>query len=111
MNRPVLKLLRHKGDLMSSGNTCRPVGVPPSFPENLPDTHGASLIDVEDWDKLFQAIESRLSMAVARGSQSPDEIKATVLDCVEALDQLHQALTFERQQRRQQRRQQLSPAV
>ena len=107
MNRPVLKLLSQNDDLMSSANKFQAIEAPPPLPEKLSEIHGAYLLDVVDWDELFHAIKCRLSTAVATGHQSPDKIKATVLECVEALDQLHQALTLERQQRRQP----LSPAV
>ena len=56
-------------------------------------------IAIEDWDKLFQAVEARLGACVAADTLIDDKIRVTVLECVEALEQLHGALTLERQQR------------
>jgi hypothetical protein len=64
-----------------------------------------SRIDVEDWDSLFGAVEERLRATVENpdSSQTPQEaqsyasrIKSVVLDCLGAMDQLHQALKQER---------------
>ena len=66
------------------------------MPEKLPVISRDPQINVDDWDKLFQAVECRLSTAVATAYQGPDKTRITVLECVEALDQLHHALTRER---------------
>lgn len=58
-----------------------------------------SNISVEDWNNLFHAVETRLCACVAAGDLIDDRIRVTVLECVEALEQLHSALTLERQQR------------
>ena len=57
-----------------------------------------SHINVEDWNNLFHAVEARLCACVAAGDLIDDKIRVTVLECVEALEQLHSALTLERQQ-------------
>lgn len=70
---------------------------------SLPPT--ADPIDIKDWDILFAAVEERLRTTVEKpdlaavaltGHDGAARIKAVVLDCVNALDKLHQAL---RQQR------------
>lgn len=55
-------------------------------------------ITVDDWDAMLCAVRDRLRLAVGEamtvplnGSAAP--VRATVLDCVEALDQLHATLT------------------
>lgn len=58
-----------------------------------------------DWDAMFRAVESRLRqtvgerLAVIAESQPQDaagRVQAVVLECVEALEQLHTALMLER---------------
>jgi hypothetical protein len=68
-------------------------------------------IAVADWDVMFDAVRARLIDSVGeRLGQLPDVpqhsaelsaslVQAVVLDCVNALDQLHAALTQERSQR------------
>lgn len=62
-------------------------------------------IDVEDWDSLFGAVEERLRTTVDEldsttaplvAPEKVSRIKSVVLDCVSALDKLHQALRQER---------------
>jgi hypothetical protein len=62
-------------------------------------------IEIEDWDDLFRAVESRLTLTVGprlAGTPEPlagdraGRIQVIVLECVSALDQLHTALTHER---------------
>ena len=64
-------------------------------------------IAIEDWDAMFRAVESRLSHAVSQlfttvsDVPAPDplhSIRIIVLECVEALGQLHNALKHERAQ-------------
>ena len=62
------------------------------------ETKDLSHINVEDWNNLFHAVEARLCACVAAGDLIDDKIRVTVLECVEALEQLHSALTLERQQ-------------
>lgn len=59
----------------------------------------------DDWDAMFRAVESRLRqtvgerLAVLAESQPQDaagRVQAVVLECVEALEQLHTALMLER---------------
>jgi hypothetical protein len=64
-----------------------------------PEMNALSEISIEDWDKLFHAVEDRLCTSVAASLQADDKTRVTVLECVEALDQLHSALTRERQLR------------
>ena len=58
----------------------------------------------EDWDDLFGAVRQRLRDAVAQApapttGSRPDEplarVRASVLECVAALDQLHASLRHE----------------
>lgn len=66
-------------------------------------------ISSRDWDDLFKAVEERLRQSVtaqaaaAQGLNNPKEtaLHAIVLDCLEALDMLHNALMRERSQRHQ----------
>ncbi len=58
---------------------------------------------IEDWDDLFDAVTARLRSVIAErhatSAESPspeaDRIRVNVLECVEALDQLHAALKEE----------------
>ena len=64
------------------------------------EMNALSQISVEDWNELFHAVEVRLCASIAAVDPTDDKIRVTVLECVEALDQLHVALiTRERQQR------------
>jgi len=65
----------------------------------------AVLIDVDDWDSLFGAVEERLRTTVETVDAAPtplarqdalSRIRSVVLDCVGALDTLHQSLKQER---------------
>ena len=73
---------------------------PPPLINQAYEMNALSQISIEDWDKLFHAVELRLCATVAAADQLDDNTRVTVLECVEALDQLHSALTRERQQRR-----------
>ena len=72
------------------------------------DINVSSDILIEDRDLLFRAIAVRLSASVGeRLADKPDlqphglaQVRAVVLECIEAMNQLHPALTRERQQRR-----------
>jgi hypothetical protein len=78
-----------------------------------PETHAAAHLNiaVADWDLMFVAVRTRLIDTVRERMaelpnlpQHPAElpasrVQAAVLDCVNALDQLHAALTRERSQR------------
>lgn len=77
----------------------------------LPHPAGASApslqdIATEDWDVLFRAIEERLGAMVADKPGAPLALfthetaarnKVVVLECISAMEQLHTALTHERQ--------------
>ena len=60
---------------------------------------------IEDWDTLFLAVTTRLTMAigplqaVAHRPEDSSEIVTVVSQCVEALDQLHAMLKDERERR------------
>jgi hypothetical protein len=107
MIRLALKPLpRHEDLVLAANKSFRMEPSPPlalTLPEkhleNLPEIGRRPQIDVDDWDKLFSAVECRLSTSVATAYQGPNKTRVTVLECVEALDQLHRALTRERQQR------------
>ena len=68
-------------------------------------------VDIEDWDDLFNAVKDRLKKIAAeraRAVQPPvacvdalGSADSGVLECVQALDQLHVALSLERTRRRQ----------
>lgn len=73
-----------------------------------PEMNALSEISIEDWDKLFHAVHDRLCSSVAASHQADDKTRVTVLECVEALDQLHSVLTRERQQRHRPQRSPLS---
>ncbi|WP_349277457.1 hypothetical protein [Polaromonas hydrogenivorans] len=71
-------------------------------------TPGHLDIATADWDVLFHAIEERLGATVADQPGAPfplftDETAArnrvVVLECISAMEQLHTALTHERQSR------------
>ncbi|MEO5660127.1 MAG: hypothetical protein ABIQ90_10055 [Polaromonas sp.] len=62
-------------------------------------------IAADDWDALFRAVLDKLSQSVVQLEATNPElpsshpavlIKTTVLDCVEALSQLHAALKHDR---------------
>ena len=65
---------------------------------------GTSDITRDDWDLLFRAVRDRLRIAVrtlpVSGAQPltlQSDASVLVLECVQALDQLHEALLRERQ--------------
>ncbi len=49
----------------------------------------------QDWDLMFNAVKARLRAAV-QGGQDGASMSAAVLDCVEALEQLHRMLESQR---------------
>ena len=95
----------------------RPIPAPEPNPEPNPgpdrstpsagNCHtGANHISTEDWDQLFQAVQSRLAHCVDDAlyrsqqlvpSDSLAMTKATVLECLGDLRRLHASLTIERQ--------------
>ncbi len=67
-------------------------------------------IPIGDWDDLFRAVKVRLRLTVGellaatsqtQANNTAGRVPAIVLGCVEALDQLHTALTLERGRRHQ----------
>lgn len=89
-----------------NGLATHPEATPPDAPH---DAH--LLIDVADWDLLFEAVETTLRRIVGERLDCPPEVpvhsaalsaslvQAVVLDCVGSLDRLHAALKQERSQR------------
>ena len=106
----------HDDSGATNGRVPAPAGGDATGPPNEPQpatSHSpiADQIDVEDWDSLFGAVEERLRTTIGalgegpQGPQGPEaaaapsaerdntsQIKAVVLDCVNALDMLHKAL-------------------
>ena len=93
----------------------RPIPSPEPDPEPNPGPdainnghiNGNSNISAADWDELFHAIQARLENCVDDALLKAPElpplerhqvIKTTVLQCVEAMQQLHTALRLEREQ-------------
>lgn len=72
------------------GQAIEPVGDPLSH--DMPEA---------DWDMLFQAVAARLRLTVdaASAAQGTGHIGADVLECVQALEQLHAELAHERSHR------------
>lgn len=93
----------------------RPIPSPEPNPEPNPgpdaavqSTHDSHAnIAQADWDALFRAVQVRLEQCVGNAIATSPELalhdrhevtKAAVLECVEAMTQLHAALTLERQE-------------
>jgi len=49
----------------------------------------------QDWDLMFNAVKARLR-AAAQGGQDSASMSGAVLECVEALEQLHRMLEAQR---------------
>lgn len=67
-------------------------------------------ISAEDWDPLFRAVQLRLRAAVGerlasapapapKSDDAAGKVQVAVLECIFAMEQLHKALTRERQER------------
>jgi len=72
------------------------------------ETPGHLQMSIEDWNLLFRSIELRLRATVGdRPESAPPpqvddfagKIQVAVLECISAMEQLHTALTYERQGR------------
>ena len=70
---------------------------------------GSIDVAMDDWDDLFRAVKVRLRQTVAERAgkagapemiETLSRIRAGVLECVEALDQLHSTLRHETDRRR-----------
>ena len=104
----VLGLFRSKG---SAENMHRPIPSPEPDPEPNPGPDArlqkvGSSISPNDWDELFRAVQARLERcfddALIKEPELPlhsrhELTKQMVLECVESMQQLHAALTVERQ--------------
>ena len=89
----------------------RPIPAPEPSPEPNPEPDGAlsarrAAISATDWDELFHAIQTRLEKCVSEALTKMPELplherhavtQKTVLECVEAMRQLHADLIYERQ--------------
>ena len=103
----------HDGSGAANGRVPAPAGGDATGPpnEHQPATSHSPIadqIDAEDWDSLFGAVEERLRTTIEALGEGPEgleaaaapsagrdktsQIKAVVLDCVNALDMLHKAL-------------------
>ena len=65
-----------------------------------PQAEPSSDVAIEDWDILLGAVKARLKLTVGEepGPRVHDEVgrvRASVLECVAALDQLHTTMTHE----------------
>ncbi len=72
---------------------------------NSPEHGPISVVSSDDWDEMFRAVTVRLRQTVdlppaasaqAHTSDAAGRVRTTVLECIDALDQLHAALTQER---------------
>lgn len=92
--------------------TCEPKGKPKTDAQQQSDftAEGAPAADmaiqtpaaaaddaIDDWDAMFCAVKDRLRQAVGEGLPAPMNgsvaaLRAIVLDCVDALEQLHRSL-------------------
>jgi hypothetical protein len=66
----------------------------------------SSGVAIEDWDILLSAVKARLTLTVGeepglRVHDDAGRVRASVLECVAALDQLHTTMTHELDRRRQ----------
>lgn len=90
----------------------RPIPAPEPDPEPNPGPDAITrlsggIISATDWDELFHAVQVRLEQCVSNALDKQPELalqhrheltKVAVLQCVDAMKQLHQSLTLERQQ-------------
>ena len=74
--------------------------------ESAPERAGLSAaVAIEDWDCLFQAVTARLTMTIGplqivpQRPEDSRQVVTVVLQCVEALGQLHAMLRNERERR------------
>ena len=69
-----------------------------------PASHAAD-VAIDDWNDLFSAVRTRLELmagtlpATAPGNDGVFRVRTGVLECVEALGQLHEMLGHERERR------------
>ncbi len=62
----------------------------------------AGRVATDDWDAMFLAVRTRLALTIAASHAAPNldeahlRVGIVVLECVEALGQLHALLRFER---------------
>lgn len=101
MIRLDLKPLPRHEDLARMVRTTSRIETALPLRKQTQEVNALSKIAPQDWDELFHAVESRLSASVSDAVQNDGKTRVTVLECVEALDQLHDALMHERQQRQQ----------
>lgn len=96
-----------------NGHDHPPQSDPAGYPSPAPGTPSSQNpnIDVEDWDMMFDAVQSRLMRTVGQrlgelpnvpehsAELSASLVQAVVLECVTEMDKLHAALKRERSQR------------
>ena len=101
----------------------RPIPAPEPDPEPNPGPDAIKqfrdgIISATDWDELFHAVQVRLERCVSDALDKQPELalqdrhevtKVAVLQCVEAMKQLHHSLTLERQQSNQPQQSQQHP--
>ena len=105
--RSVLGLFRSKGasQLMSRLTPATQLE-PVVSPAVAAQASGHGNISPADWDELFHAIQARLENCIDNALDNAPELplnerhaatKTTILECVDAMRQLHASLTLERQ--------------
>lgn len=101
------------GNSINGNGRARPDGVSPvcAAPDaldpavSLSGASGGSLdVAISDWDELFSAVEARLTSTVGEwlavlpetaASTAANRVRASVLECVAALHQLHSTVSHE----------------
>lgn len=75
----------------------------PHSPMRLALSYVASDVSIADWDDLFRAVTARLALLFDRPATAAESarIRAGVLECVQALDQLRTTMTHELVRRHQ----------
>ncbi|MGJ7497691.1 hypothetical protein ACSFA8_21790 [Variovorax sp. RT4R15] len=82
----------------------RPLKADDATPPIVPPRAISPAMDPEDWDALFLAVTARmrrtaqpaLTLCASPEHKTVADMRAVVLECVEALEQLHAALACER---------------
>ena len=106
--RSVLGLFRSKGasQLMSSPTPATQLDPTVSPAAAIAQATGHGNISPADWDELFHAVQARLENCIDNALDNAPELplnerhaatKTTILECVDAMRQLHASLTLERQ--------------
>lgn len=116
VTQSMLDLFRIKdARLLPTQNMHRPIPAPEPNPEPNPAPDAGwegsqphDNISPADWDELFHAVQTRLEQCVDDALLGTPQLapqdrhavtKTAVLECVQAMTQLHASLTLERRQR------------